>query len=493
MTVLVTRRLLGTLVLLVLAAFLTVSSYPPASATDPSANRISIDGSEPVGGLSHVGRWLTDASGRVVMLHGVNMVEKDPPYYPSAFGFNNADAAWLQANGLNVVRLGVLATGLMPSPGQISEHYLYHLASTVENLDHHGIYVLLDLHQDGFGPTVGSDGFPSWMTVTGNAVNNHVGFPFYYLSDPATQQAFQSLWGNVKGPNAIRLQTGVATMMHALAQQFAQSENVIGYDVFNEPWPGTIWSPCLTTPTGCPTLDRTELDPLYTKVDRAIRSAGSTQLVFVEPFSLFNYGTARTNIRLPGSDPASGLSFHQYATDAADAQNVLANALAWSAHTGGALLNTEWGATTDGAAITTQADQFDQALIPWIFWAFTSEAVANLALPPSGSNVVASTVDALVRPYPTVIAGTPTSISYNSASHDFVTSWSTIAPTGKRSPAGATTTIAVPELDYPSGYSVSVAGASVTSAPCARLLTLVADRHVSSVTVRVSTGATCDH
>ena len=420
------------------------------------------------------------------------MVEKDPPYYPSAFGFDNADAAWLQSNGLNVVRLGVLATGLMPSPGHISERYLNHLASTVKNLDHHGIYVLLDLHQDGFGPTVGSDGFPSWMTVTGSAVNNHIGFPLYYLSDPATQQAFQSLWDNVKGPNAVRLQTDVATMMHALAQQFAQSTNVIGYDVFNEPWPGTTWSPCLSTPGGCPTLDHTELDPLYTKVDRAIRSAGSTQLVFGEPFSLFNYGTARTTIRLPGADPASGLSFHQYATDTAHAESVLVNAQAWSARTGGALLNTEWGATTDGTAITTQADQFDQALVPWIFWAFTSEAIANPALPPSGSNVVASTVDALVRPYPTAIAGTPTSISYDSASHAFVTSWSTITPTGEESPAGATTTIAVPRLDYPSGYSVSVTGAGVTSAPCAGQLTLVADPGVSSVTVRVSAGARCD-
>jgi endoglycosylceramidase len=484
---------LGTPVVLVLAALLTLAWCVPAGATDANANRAANnDRSEPVGDLSHVGRWLTDASGRVVMLHGVNMVEKDPPYYPSAFGFDNADAAWLQSNGLNVVRLGVLATGLMPSPGHISERYLNHLASTVKNLDHHGIYVLLDLHQDGFGPTVGSDGFPSWMTVTGSAVNNHIGFPLYYLSDPATQQAFQSLWDNVKGPNAVRLQTDVATMMHALAHQFAESTNVIGYDVFNEPWPGTTWSPCLSTPSGCPTLDHTELDPLYTKVDRAIRSAGSTQLVFGEPFSLFNYGTARTTIRLPGADPASGLSFHQYATDTAHAESVLVNAQAWSARTGGALLNTEWGATTDGAAITTQADQFDQALIPWIFWAFTSEAIANPALPPSGSNVVASTVDALVRPYPTAIAGTPTSISYDSASHAFVTSWSTITPTGEESPAGATTTIAVPRLDYPSGYSVSVTGAGVTSAPCAGQLTLVADPGVSSVTVRVSARARCD-
>ncbi|MFE3446127.1 hypothetical protein ACFXNW_24125 [Nocardia sp. NPDC059180] len=30
--------------------------------------------------LGHVGRWLIDGQGRVVTLHGVNMVYKFPPY-----------------------------------------------------------------------------------------------------------------------------------------------------------------------------------------------------------------------------------------------------------------------------------------------------------------------------------------------------------------------------------------------------------------------------
>ena len=35
---------------------------------------------EPRGPLSSVGRWLVDATGRVVMIHGVNDVAKNPPY-----------------------------------------------------------------------------------------------------------------------------------------------------------------------------------------------------------------------------------------------------------------------------------------------------------------------------------------------------------------------------------------------------------------------------
>jgi endoglycosylceramidase len=32
--------------------------------------------------LGHIGRWMTDADGRVVVLHGLNQVYKVPPYEP---------------------------------------------------------------------------------------------------------------------------------------------------------------------------------------------------------------------------------------------------------------------------------------------------------------------------------------------------------------------------------------------------------------------------
>lgn len=49
----------------------------------------------------HAGRWITDGSGRVVVVHGFNMVYKRPPYYPGAVGFGSDDAAFLQRMGFN--------------------------------------------------------------------------------------------------------------------------------------------------------------------------------------------------------------------------------------------------------------------------------------------------------------------------------------------------------------------------------------------------------
>ena len=77
---------------------------------------------------------------------------------------------------------------LSDNPGVYDETYLNQVARAVSLLEQRGVYSLIDFHQDGYGPTVGSDGFPDSMTVTGSAVNNHVGFPLYYVDDPATQQ-----------------------------------------------------------------------------------------------------------------------------------------------------------------------------------------------------------------------------------------------------------------------------------------------------------------
>ncbi|WP_218008913.1 hypothetical protein, partial [Nocardia jiangxiensis] len=53
-------------------AVLLAASLPTPSATATPTNPE----------LGHVGRWITDAEGRVITLHGVNLVYKYPPFYP---------------------------------------------------------------------------------------------------------------------------------------------------------------------------------------------------------------------------------------------------------------------------------------------------------------------------------------------------------------------------------------------------------------------------
>jgi endoglycosylceramidase len=473
-----------TVVMLVSAASLVFVAGP--SASSPSVDTGEHGHLLPQGPIGHEGRWLTDATGRVLLLHGINDVNKTAPYFPSAAGLSDAYGKWLAQNGFRVVRVGILATGLMPQPGGIDDGYIAHIAQTVDMLARHGIYSLIDFHQDGFGPAVGDDGFPAWMTLTGDATNTHTTFPGYYVTNPAIQQAFQSFWDDAVGPDGRGLQEDYAAMWGAVAQRFATDPYVIGYDLFNEPWPGTTWVSCLTDPAGCPTEDNAELAPVYAKAVAAIRATGDRHLIFGEPFVLFNFGLSTTNIPNPGSDPASGLSFHMYTTDVTKEPAVLANAAAWSQLTGGALLNTEWGATTSSSDIDRQTGELDSALLPWIFWSI-GEIVADQTQPPTSTNLIPSTVQSLVQPYPEAVAGTPVSYSYASATRELDFGWSTDSPDGRRIPPNTPPTVfEVPSTVFPNGYSVKVVGGFVKSKPCAPLLQVVPLKGATQVSVGIS-------
>jgi endoglycosylceramidase len=277
------------------------------------------------GPLSSNGRWLTDASGRVVLLHGFNQVSKLAPYYPTAFGFDDDDATFLADNGFNVVRVGVVPEGLLPAPGTVDATYIEHLAQTVDSLARHQMFVLLDFHQDGYAPMFNGNGFPDWMAVTDGAPNpKDAVFPLYYVQNPAMQRAFDHFWANSPGPDGVGLQDAFMKGFDAVVQRFAGNPWVLGYEPMNEPWPGSDWVRCTTAP-GCPDLEMTLLKPFYQRALDIVRHHDNRQFLFVEPFVLFNFGKAVTSVPAIAG-PQVALSFHSYALDIAGEQGVVRNA-----------------------------------------------------------------------------------------------------------------------------------------------------------------------
>ena len=437
------------------------------------------------GPVGHEGRWLTDADGRVLMLTGVNLVAKGA-LTPDGRGFGADDADFLVANGFEAVRLGLSPDAFMPTPGQVDPAYLASYAQTVKTLTDRGLLVLVDLHQDGWGPAVCGNGFPAWMTITHGAQNTCTGFPLYYVTNPAIQAAFQSFWDNEPASDGIGLQDHVATMFGALAGAVGDDDGVLGYDILNEPWPGTTWQPCAVG-AGCPDLDASGLDELHAKAAAAIRAEDPTHLVFGEPYVLFNFGGAGTSIAKPGNDPASGLSFHIYTTDPSFEPNVVDNAVDWADRTGGALLTTEFGATNDPAVIERQIGVVEDGLVPWMWWSYDENVVHDIRQAPTGDNVNAPVLGALVRPHLVAVAGTPTGQDFDRATRVLRATWSTTAPgTAPGSLTGTRDTlIRVPELTYPGGYEVEVTGGTVVSAPGSAELVVRSRRGAASVTVVV--------
>jgi endoglycosylceramidase len=465
--------------------------------------------SYPIGPISSNGRWLVDKSGKAVILHGVNVVAKNYPYYPCAFGFSKSDVSWLHLNGLNLVRLGVLPSGEMPRKGIINQAYINNLMSTINLLSNSHIFVLLDWHQDDYGTYFNdpktpyrADGMPSWMTVTDNKPNKQTNFPYDYITDPALKQAFQSFWNDDKVKNGVGLQQYYIQMLQAVVKKVADNPWVLGYEVMNEPWPGNNWSACIT-PKGCPNLDKTELDPFYAKAISAIRSIDRTHMIFIEPFSLFNFGVP-TSISIPKGTKNIGLAFHQYAQSSLGANNVFNYAIKWSNQTHGALLNTEFSAISNNpSSITMQTQIADKYLMSWTYWIFDNCDIAcspakgtalllNPYKPPMGSNIDAPVVDTVVRPYPILISGTPSGISYNPLNGLFQFSWSSLkVGSSQNFKNGSITTVIVPKLDYPNGYLVTGSGIKVLSKPCSNQLVVAQTLVSSTLSLTLSPSSTC--
>lgn len=477
------RRLVAAIVAVSLAGVLSIASLD-AGATEGQVARSGAGAARAGGLLHHDGRWFVDRSGRVVMLRGVNVVRKSPPFHPAGVGFGDDDAAFLADRGFNLVRLGVIPEALMPAPGVVDREYVEELAATVELLGRHGIYTLLDWHQDGWGPATWGNGMPAWMTITDGRPNPQEPFPLYYVTNPSIQRAFENFWADRAGPDGIGIQTHYIEAARVVARRVADAPFLLGYEPMNEPWPGADWLPCLT---GCPDQEQAKLVAFSKRFARAVRGVDRRHFVFPEPWVLFNFGRSPLTIPAIGA-PRRGVSVHIYANDPDFDAAAMDFAVAGAEANGTALLATEWGAVTDPAALTRTAEQFDARLIPWVFWSYVAEMVGNTIEPPAGSNLDAAVADALTRPYPLRTNGTPLSLTFDATTRRFEYRYSTTRPDGSAAPAGLQTTISVPRAAFPTGWRAEVDGGQLRSRPGARILRVEADAGSDHVRVRLEPG-----
>lgn len=456
-----------------LAVLLLVAVVPPVADAHPRR-------------IGHRGRWLTDHLGRVVVFHGLNMVAKRPPYLPSALGFDEDDAAFLAAEGFNTVRLGIIYKGLEPTRGTYDDAYLDGIVETMRLLGEHGIRVLVDFHQDLFNERFSGEGFPDWAVQDdGLPAQPDLGFPGNYFAMPALWRAYDHFWANDPGPGGVGLQDAYAAAWRHVAERLRDEPALLGYDVFNETWPGSQWPTCLN-PNGCPLFDA-RITTFFTRVFRAIREVDTRTMVFYETHPIFG-GGADVHIGDTG-DPRAGFSFHVYCLGATigvpsellgeaacplGLDRPFERAQAQSERTGDALLLSEFGATDDLGSLARDLAAADRHMVSWQYWAYWNEdpccerphegVIVDPAQPPAGDNLKQAKLDVLVRPYPRAIAGEPLSWSFDPAARRFELTY--------RARLG-TTEVSVPARHYAGGYAVTIAGpGEVTSGPGAPVLTV---------------------
>mmetsp|Transcript_8442 Transcript_8442/g.23820 ORF Transcript_8442/g.23820 Transcript_8442/m.23820 type:complete len:539 (+) Transcript_8442:241-1857(+) len=248
-------------------------------------------------------RQFRDESGRTLIFHGVNAVYKVFPWQPSTGAFdpetslNAEDAANLASWGFNVVRLGVMWPGVEPSRGQYNDTYLANMRGIADTLAAHGIYTIVDMHQDVINRQFCGEGVPDWAIEYGRPVkpfpepvfgayptdgDNYPpldtclskSFATYYPSD-ASCAAFQALYDNVNG-----MQDAYVGFWRKVADTFKDHEYVLGYELINEPWAGDIYTNKSLLLPG--RADLINLEPMYARVNDAIREIDDEHIIFFD-------------------------------------------------------------------------------------------------------------------------------------------------------------------------------------------------------------------
>ena len=238
------RILLSVMLLFALGCGSSSDSAPAPGDTLPALRAVR--------GTTDAGR-IVDAKGREVLLRGVNVNahveywQYDPDLF-TTYPFTEEDADMVAAMGWNMVRLLLSWSRVEPSPGEYDEAYLDEIAVSVGMLRERGIYTLIDLHQDAWGPSLvappdqicpsgtrpagGWDGAPDWATFDDGKLRCEAG---ERELTPAVQAAWKSFFDDVEGPGGVGIRTRYAEMFGHVVARFANDDSVAGYDVMNEP------------------------------------------------------------------------------------------------------------------------------------------------------------------------------------------------------------------------------------------------------------------
>jgi endoglycosylceramidase len=310
-----------------------------------------------------------DAAGRGIILHGANVVDKTADFSATPW-LSEGSFASMRTWGFNCIRLAFTWASLEPSPGEYSERCLAELDRRVDWARRNGLYVFLDMHQDLFSIRF-SDGAPEWATLTDGKPHIAEGdvWSDAYLTSPAVQAAMDNFYANRPGPGGVGLQDRYARAWRRVAEHFAGNPAVVGYDLMNEPFAGSLVpramylmaarlaqepaardgaaqadAPGILREWGSPAgrgrilalledpvlygrvldaaqpllqeFDRTSLTPLFQRVTDSIRQVDRSHIIFLETGGSSNMGvlSAIGPMRGPGGgrDPLQAYAPHGY-------------------------------------------------------------------------------------------------------------------------------------------------------------------------------------
>ena len=418
--------------------------------------------------------YITDDQERVLILHGINVMsaskgaeDRMPPIDQAVVQRLSAD--W----GFNLSRFLIFWDHVEPSPGVIDQDYL---DDVEERLDWHaaaGVYVLLDMHQDVYAQRFCCDGAPEWAIRDDGEPFEMQSQWFANYFQPAVVRSFDNLWLYTDGDHA-DLQDHYMEMWAAVAERFKDHPAVLGYDIINEPHPGSANDPIELlgeeNPAGPhPDFDVDYFQPFYQRVIDRIRQVDNDGWIFYEPRygapagGTPSYMGVLSDPRPEGNRLVYAPHLYSILLEATNTYNPDTdptipnwelNRTAEMAAQNCPMIIGEWGFDSSW----TNADQSyldvlamaDRVSHGWTYW----------SLDPGGWGMVdgdwneKSPADYLVHPYPQRIAGVPQSYGYDPATRvmhlQFV---------DREGVTGPTEIYVAAWRHYPDGWELSVSDA----------------------------------
>ncbi|KAJ5107238.1 hypothetical protein N7456_003913 [Penicillium angulare] len=415
---------------------------------------------------------IVDEFGRTRFFHGTNVVMKEAPWYrplewvPGVPSFGEQDVQNLHDLGLNIVRLGHHWAGAEPVRGVYNDTFLDIMKKQTKMAEDHGIYVLVDVHQDCLSQKFCGHGVPDWF-VEEDWVSSNERFPFPQKLKPfpvdqnglpspesicdtvdwslsytsvAVGNAFGRLYNNYDG-----LGDAFAAYWKELASQYVETTNIVGYNLLNEPWVGDTWAdPTLLVPG---VADHKVMEGLWNRATKQIRTVDNGTLIWFEGATL-DVLSGFNNVPL-GEGSKSVQSFHYYSPpQLGSISATLSNRNKDNKRlkTAGVLTElTFWmGDDKQMSGLADAMSATDANMISWIGWAYenlyngtTGDPYPELAKHYS-------------RAYPAAVAGTPTSFDFSESAGVFKLGFTSDPK------IDAPTEIILPSSTFPNGYSVQI-------------------------------------
>ncbi len=393
---------------------------------------------EPRGPRPELPRFVTDDAGRALILHGVNVdnsAKANPDRVP--VDFDASDVQHIAEDwDFNFVRFLIFWDAIEPSPGTIDMVYLDRVETYLDLFEAAGVHVMLDMHQDVYSADFCCDGAPSWAIR-----DDDLGFVlqaswFLNYYQPAVIRAFDNFF-DYEGEHS-DLQDHYGDAWVAVATRLGSHPAVLGYDLMNEPYPGSLFD-LGETALGRPgngdseTFDTEFLGPFYQRLIERIREVDQDTWLFFEP-RYGGPGNGKPSFIPYLSDPRSGdphlvYSPHLYSVAlegsgeyAADDETIAD----WERERRvdieelrAPLLLGEWGIGSG----TVNEDAFYDDLLSmvdrmgggWAQWSYDRGGFGLM----DSMGVDRPVVDLVVRPYPRAVAGKPVSFAYDPVTRVF--------------------------------------------------------------------------